>query len=381
MNMNVNKILSNKKAVLVLLFVVVFCVVFYVTCAGGKNDKSQQFLPVVGAVKVLKQDYPMITTYPGQVVGSHEIEIRAQVSGILKERTYTEGQFVEAGTQLFLIDPVPYQIALDRASAEHNRAKRDYERMKSLYSKGVISQKQYDDALYVYESSQANFHEAQVNLGYTKVSAPISGIVRREAKSVGNLVSAMGESGLLTSMVQINPLHVNFSIPAAQVKAYSKNINDGVIGWSDPEQKLKVEALLSNDVVFPEEGKIIFSDSSEDVSTASVAFKAEFPNPEEQNKQRAMMPGQFIRIRLSGIVLKDVALVPSNALIKIGNNVVVYVIDNSGVVSTRPVKVTEIDNIGVVTEGLDGSETVVTEGIIKVRPNMTVKPEIKDFKV
>ena len=370
-----NKFVSVNSIVLSIILLL------FVSCGGKNKSKTSQFLPIVGAVKVLKQDHPMTAIFPGQVTGSHEIEIRAQVGGILKERTYTEGQFVKAGTQLFLIDPVPYQIALDKATAEYNRARRDYDRMKSLHASGVVSQKQYDDALYVYESSRAGLREAEVNLGYTKVTAPISGIVRKEVRSVGNLIAPANGAGLLTSMVQIDPLHVNFSIPASQFKAYFANIDDGTMGWSDDAQTLIVEALVGNDAVFPEKGKIIFSDSSEDVTTASIAFKAEFPNPEEQNKQRKMIPGQFVRVRLSGVVLKNVVLVPSNALIKVGNNVMVYTIDENSVVAIRPVKATEMDNIGVVTEGLTGTETVITEGIIKARPGMAVRPEIKEFAI
>ncbi|MDR2337213.1 MAG: efflux RND transporter periplasmic adaptor subunit [Deltaproteobacteria bacterium] len=378
----------------------------FTTSCDKSTDEQQKAPPVlVGAVKSLKQDYPLTATFPGQVTGSFEIEIRAQVGGILKERTYSEGQFVKAGAQLFLIDPEPYEIALKKAQAsksqaiaQNNRAKRDYERMKALHASGAISQKQYDDALYAYETTQANLrsaeavvNEAQINLGYTKVTAPISGIVRKEEKSVGNLISVAGNAGLLTSMVQINPLHVNFSIPASQVTEFYDAVAKGRV--SGPENSsLKVEAILPDGSTFPEVGKIIFSDSSEDSSTASVAFKAEFPNPsssrdntgvldlEQKNKRSKMLPGQFVRIRLSGIILKDAVMVPSNALIKAGAKTIVYVVDEQDLVVVKPVKAMEMGNLAIVTQGLAGGETVITEGVLKVRSGEPAKAEIKEFR-
>jgi membrane fusion protein (multidrug efflux system) len=217
--------------------------------------------------------------------------------------------------------------------------------------------------------------------------------VRKEEKSVGNLISVAGNAGLLTSMVQINPLHVNFSIPASQVTEFYDAMAKGQV--SSPEDRdLKVEAILPDGSTFPEVGKIIFSDSSEDSSTASVAFKAEFPNPvvqdnagvadlESKGKRGKMLPGQFVRIRLSGIILKDVVIIPSNALIKAGANTIVYVVDEQqdNLVAVKPVKVVEMGNLAIVTQGLVGGETVISEGVLKARPGEPAKAEIKEFKV
>ena len=390
------------------LLALLLCLLFAFTVSCTNKSKQAQFLPPsVGVVQSIRHDYPVSGTFPAQVTGSLEIQIRAQVGGILKERNFIEGQFVTEGTQLFLIDPKPYEIALAKAEAAYNqavaqtdKARRDYVRMKELVDDGAVSRKQYDDALYTYQSMQASrqaaaalVDEAKVNLGYTRVTAPISGIVRKEAKSIGNLIAVTGDAGLLTTMVQIDPLHVNFSIPSTQIEAFSKGITSGamIVAETTADQNgLKIEAILSDGSIFQQPGRIIFADSSEDVTTASVSFKAEFPNPamsgstnsiEPPGMQRKMMPGQFIRIRISGIVLKDAVLVPSSALVKSGTNTVVYVVGEGNVVQAKPVTVTESGNIGIISGGLEGGETVITEGVLKARPGMAVNPTPREFSL
>ena len=195
--------------------------------SGCKEKKPVQMAaPVVGVVRVAKQNIPLNIEVPAKITGSLEIQVRAQVGGILKSRNFREGEFVHQGSKLFEIDEAPYRAALTRAQgnlaqaeSELKRTARDYKRMEKLHKAKAVSQKEYDDSLSAYEKAQANMkvaegalHEAEINLGYTEVKAPISGIVRKEAQSVGNLVSPSGENSLLTSMVQICPLHANFSI-------------------------------------------------------------------------------------------------------------------------------------------------------------------------
>lgn len=377
----------------------------------GKEKKSQQAPEaVVNAVKVLKQDLPWDMEYPAQVVGSQDIQVRAQVGGILQARLYDEGEYVEAGTQLFQIDDQPYKVALEKANgalaqaqAEEKRTQRTYVRMKNLRADNAVSKQDYDNALSAYEAAKANVqvaqagvNDAQINLGYTRVVAPISGIAGKEAQSVGSLIAAEGDSGLLTSMVKIHPLHVTFSMPGNQFQQLAAGFNSGQISLGETskpgspegqkayreadanEVSIYVEALLPNGNLYPQRGKIIFFDSSENTQTSSLEIKAEFANPEHR---RLLMPGQFIRVRLVGAVYKDAVLVPTSAILNTAQGLITYVIKQDNTVEARPVQAQLQGDVYLVTKGLQGGEQIINGGLVKISAGQKVQPTVQEFKV
>ena len=357
--------------------------------SGCKEKKQAQQAPLqaVGIVKAEKKDVPFQMEVPAKITGSLEIQVRAQVSGILKSRTFSEGQFVKQGEKLFEIDPEQYEAALTRArgalaqaESEVRRTTRDYERMKKLHRAGAISQKDHDDSLSAYERAQANLkvaegsvREAEINLGYTEVKAPISGIVRKEEQSVGNLVTANAESSLLTSMVQICPLHAVFSLPGSLWNTLAKGKLSGKVQMPKFD-KFKIEVIMSDGTKYPKDGKIIFIDSTEDNLTSSVSIKAEIPSDE---KQRILLPGQFVRVKIVGAEYNDAIVVPASALISTSLGHVVYVVRDDKSVEVRPVKAELVGNNGIINEGLNEGETVIFEGISKVRPGEKVNAVTK----
>ncbi len=379
-------------------------------CGCSKTEQSGSLpAPTVNAITVIQQDLPWNIEYPAQVAGSLEIQIRAQVGGILQARLYNEGEYVKEGTQLFQIDDKEYKVALEKAQgtlaqaqAEERRTQRTYARMKRLRADNAVSQQDYDNALSAYETAQANVKvakagvsDAEINLGYTKVTAPISGIAGKEAQSVGSLISPAGESGFLTTMVQINPLYVNFSMPSRQFEKLAAGFVSGQISIGSESQKDKldankyrqtdvadvpmyVEVLLNNGKIYPQKGKIIFFDSTEDTQTSSLAMKAEFANP---TNSRALMPGQFVRVRLVGAIYKNAILIPSSALLNTSQGLVAYVIDQNDTVSARPVQAQLQDDMYIVTDGLKAGDRIMREGLIKVRPGQQVQVAMQDFKV
>ena len=392
-----------KKAVWVLL-----CVVFVFAACKNKEAAAPAVL-TVSAVKVLQQDLPWNIEYPAQVAGSLEIQIRAQVGGILESRLYNEGEFVTEGTQLFQIDDSEYKVALEKAQgslaqaqAEEKRTYRTFKRMKTLRASNAVSQQDYDNALSAYETAQANVkvaqaavEGAQINLGYTKVTAPISGIVGQAVPSVGSLISPAGESGYLTNMVQINPLYVKFSMPGSQFNQLSQGFLSGQITFGNmkPGQKqgaeeyrnkdvndvsIYVEAILPNGEIYPQRGKIIFFDSSENAQTSSIAMKAEFANPKNS---RLLMPGQFVRVHLVGATFKNAILVPSSAVLHTAKELLVYVVDANNAVEARPIEADLQDDMYVVTKGLKAGDIVISEGLSRVRPGQKVEVKLQDFAV
>ena len=361
---------------------------------------------VVNAVEVVQQDLPWDIEYPAQVAGSLEIQIRAQVGGILEARLYNEGEYVNEGKQLFQIDDKQYKVALEKAQgalaqaqAEERRTQRTYARMKKLRADNAVSQQDYDNAISAYDTAKANVqvaqagvNDAQINLGYTKVTAPISGIAGKEAQSVGSLISAAGESGLLTTMVQIDPLYVNFSMPSRQFEKLAAGFMSGqIVLGSDDKQLLKpeeyrkltasqapvyVEAVLPNGSLYSEKGKIVFFDSSENTQTSSLAIKAEFANPK---KSRALMPGQFVRVHLVGAIYKNAILIPSSAVLNSAQGKIAYVIDGNNMIVARPIQAEMQDDMYIVSDGLKAGEKVVSDGLIRLRPGMEVTAKMQTF--
>ena len=353
---------------------------------SGCDEKKpvQMAPPVVGVSRVAKQNIPLEIEVPAKITGSLEIQVRAQVGGILKSRNFKEGQFVHQGAKLFQIDEAPYRAALTRAQgnlaqaeSELKRTARDYKRMERLHKAKAVSQKEFDDSLSAYERAQANLkvaegamHEAEINLGYTEVKAPISGIVRKETQSVGNLISPNGESSLLTSMVQICPLHANFSISGSTWAEIGKGFQSGKVRLAKTDD-VKVQVIMADGTVYPQEGRIIFIDSSEDNQTSSISAKAEIPS---NAAQKMLLPGQFVRVRIVGHEYKDALVVPSTALISTQAGFMVYVVKEDKTVEVRPIKAEVIGNNAVVSSGLQENEAVIYEGIIKARPGQTVTP-------
>jgi membrane fusion protein (multidrug efflux system) len=359
---------------------------------GGCEEKKpvQMAAPVVGVSRVVKQNIPLEIEVPAKITGSLEIQVRAQVGGILKSRNFKEGEFVHQGSKLFEIDEAPYRAALTRAQgslaqaeSELRRTSRDYERMQKLHNSKAVSQKEYDDSLSAYERAQANMkvaegalHEAEINLGYTEVKAPISGIVRKEAQSVGNLISPNGESSLLTSMVQICPLHANFSISGSTWASVGKSFHSGKVHLAKKDEA-RVQVIMADGTVYPQEGKIIFIDSSEDNQTSSISAKAEIPS---SAAQKMLLPGQFVRVRILGHEYKDALIIPATALISTQAGFMVYVVKEDKTVEVRPVKAEVINNKAVISGGLKENEAVIYEGIIKARPGQPVTPVFDESK-
>lgn len=394
------------KRILPILGIVLVGAVF-----SGCQDKKPAApqAAAVNAVEVVEQDYPWNIEYPAQVAGSLDVQIRAQVGGILQARLYNEGEYVTAGTQLFQIDDKEYKVALEKANgtlaqakAEVTRTQSTYKRVKKLRKENAVSQQDYDNALSAYETAQANVqvaqagvNNAQINLDYTKVTAPINGIAGKEAQTVGSLISPAGESGLLTTMIQIDPLYVNFSMPGSQFEKLAQGYREGQIVLGDEEKQkilqerryreadvnevpIYVEVLVGDNKVYPQRGKIIFFDSSENTQTSSIAIKAEIANPA---RTRELIPGQFVRVRLVGAVFKNAVLVPSSAILSSSNGLIAYVIDSENKVEARPVKGNLQDDLYIISEGLKAGERVVNGGLVKIRPGQLVAPTLQPFQV
>jgi membrane fusion protein (multidrug efflux system) len=333
------------------------------------------------AATVNRADIPLRMAYMGQTAGSREVEVRARVAGILLHRNYEEGRPVRQGDLMFEIDPAPYQAALEQAKgalgqaeAKLTQAQRDYARMEKLFHDDVVAKKDRDDAQTTLESAvaavnaaQGKIHEAGLNLEWTKVTAPISGMTSKETRSEGSLVTTAAEGSLLTTISRVDPLYVNFSMAGAEMARFRKLCAEDRIAFSQ-DGDFVVRLNLPDGTEYAQPGRINFTDTQVDSTTGVVKVRAQFPNPKSE-----LLPGQFVRVRLEGASLKGALIVPQHAVLTTQQGPMVWVIGKGDTVTPRAL--TLGDQIGdnyLVEGGLEDGERIVTEGINKVRPGMAV---------
>ncbi len=344
--------------------------------------------PEVSFITVQATALPVELEYTGQTAGSRETEVRARVAGILQRRLYEEGATVKAGAPLFQIDPANIQTqqasaqaAVAVAQARVAQTQRDHTRLAPLIAEKAISQKEFDDSQSALESAQAVLkqaqaaaNEAQLNLGYTRVVAPIGGVTGVAAKSDGSLVS--GADSLLTTIVQTNPMYVNFSMSEADLLRLNKQLASGqlvVPGKRSSTGALgfSVQVKLADGSTHPTPGKLNFASEKVNPTTGSFDARAEIPNADG-----SLRPGQFVRVLLGGATRPGTIAVPQRAVIDSPFGKIVFVIGEGDKLQPRPV---ELDGWSggqwVVTKGLQSGERVLVEGFIKAHdPGMVVKP-------
>jgi len=341
--------------------------VLWVGCVGvlqAQPRGPQGPLPV-SVVEAQPTNIPNVLEVTAQAEGAKETEVRSRVNGILLKRLYEEGSPVKAGQPLFQIDPEPFKITLEEAQARAKQTAREAARLKLLYSKQAVSRKEFDDATSVNEIAQATLKTAQLNLKWTTVTAPVSGISGRSLRSEGNLISNTGEAGLLTSIYQINPIWVRFGLSSSDTAQLPS-------GRLDPKQNTGVELLLPNNRVYPEKGKLNFQSTFIDPKLGTQQMRAEFPNPNSE-----ILPGQFLRIRVTTGMQENVFLVPQAAVIQSERGFMVWTVGAENKVVPTPIKVGKWSGKNwIVLSGLKPGDRVVTDQLIKIRPDTVVKPTV-----
>jgi membrane fusion protein (multidrug efflux system) len=335
--------------------------------------------PEVNAVTVQPRDVPVTFEYVGQTAGVREVEVRPRVSGILEHWNYREGAPVRAGDSLFTIDPAPFKAAVARAeaqlaSAEARRAQaqRTVERLKPLWEAKATSQKNYDDAVSAEQIAQADgkaaaaaLAEARLDLGYTRVVAPISGISSRALQSEGTLVQA--QQTLLTSISQVDPIHVIFSISESEHLKLSKEVAEGRL-VQPKDGRFDVTVKLADGSVYNATGKLDFSDVRVNPQTGTSEARAVLPNPSQK-----LRPGQFVRVMLKGAVYPRALAVPQRAVLEGPKGKLVMTVNAQNIVEPRPVEVGDWSGEDwVITSGLQPGERVIVDGIMRIRPGAPV---------
>ena len=329
-------------------------------------------------LEVAPQRVPIVLEAVGQVQGSKEVEVRARVSGILLKRLYNEGDFVREGSPLFQIDPIPYQIALAQANAQiaqertrQEQTGREAVRLKALAEEKAISQKEFDDAISAQKMSnatlqaaEANLRQADLNLSYTLVTAPVSGIAGRIARSEGSLVTAGQDSSLLTTMNQVDPIWIRFSLSESDIAKVPDRSAERI-------KSAEVRLILPDGSLYPLKGRLNFAATQIDPRLATKELRAEFGNRGVQ-----LLPGQFVRVRVTAGERDNVFLVPQTAVIQTEKSFLVFTLDKDNKAASRPVQVGDwVGSDWMILSGLNPGDRVILDNLLKLRPGASVKPQ------
>lgn len=332
--------------------------------------------PAVGVVTVAPQTVVLQTELPGRVEALRTAQVRARVNGVVLQRQFTEGSEVRAGQPLFLIDPAPYQAALDSAAAQLARAQARLaqatataERYKPLAEARALSQQDYVNALSEQKAAEADVaagraavQAARIDLGYTQVTAPIAGRIGRALVTEGALVSAT-EATQLALVQQTSAVYVNFTQSSAELLRLRKAIAAQQLRKAGADGGASaVRVVLEDGSLLPRPGKLLFSDLSVDATTGQVTLRAEVPNAEG-----LLLPGQYVRVRLSQAELPGGILLPQQAVTRSQQGDTVMVVGAGNKPGPRAVKVRQgQDGMWVITEGLNAGDKVIVDGFQKM---------------
>jgi membrane fusion protein (multidrug efflux system) len=341
----------------------------FLLCAacGGGAPQQRAFPPAdVGIVTVAPQTLPQAYDLVGQVEPSRRTEVRARVEGVILERPFTEGAAVTAGQVLFRLDRIKTDAAYQSALARYNNAKSTVARLEPLLSKHAVAQQDVDNARTELDSSKAALDQARKDLDDSVVRAEVAGRVGRTNFEVGGRVT--GPADLLTTIDELDPAYVVFRPSSQQVLDWKADSHSAPL--LEPGGKLEVHVVLPNGALLPRTGRLTFVAPSLDSATGTQEFRATF-----ENRDRILLPGQFVNVRLSGFTRANALAVPQRAIQTGLGRQFVYVVSAGDTVVARDVKTGPWSGtLWIVDDGLKPGDRVIVDGIQKAAPGRVVKP-------
>ena len=360
------------------------CLGMLALAACGKDQPQgpqQMPPPEVGVVTLRPQTAPLTKDLVGRLSAFRRADVRARVPGVLLKRAYDEGTDVKKGQLLFQIDPAPYkatlgasQATLAQAQASYTNTKVNAQRARELAPKGYVSKADLDNALAAERSAaaavqqaRANVQSAQINLDYADVRSPIDGRAGQQQVTEGALVG-QGEATLLTTVEQVDPLYVNFTLSVAELEQLRQAQGNGNVSLAGAE-KATVKVSLPDGSAYPEPGSVDFSSTSVDPATGAVELRARIPNP-----QHTLLPGMYVTMEASLGQRHNVFLVPQAAVLRDTVGAYVYAMAADGKVVRHDVTTASMEGGNwIVTSGLKAGEKVIVSGVQNVKEGAPAK--------
>lgn len=369
------------------LFIMTACILAllasYIFLTWPKKVEPEAPTVIIAPAKT--GDVEIYGEYVGRIRAQQFVEVRARVEGYLESMLFAEGTYVEKNQVLFVINRDLYSAKADKARAQLKKdeaqalkAKRDLERIRPLYAQNAASQVDLDNAQAAYEMteasvamSQADLDQAEMELGYTLVRAPLSGHISERNVDLGTLVGSGGKS-LLATVVKSDTVLVDFSMTGLDyLKSKARNIE---IGRQDSTRSWQpnITITLADNTVYPSKGFVDFAEPQVDPQTGTFSVRAEMPNPE-----RVLLPGQFTKVKLLLDVREGAVAVPQKAVTIEKGGAYIFVMRSDTIVEKRFIELgPEFGNNWVVERGLVAGEQIVTEGFHKLTPGMKVRPQM-----
>ena len=338
--------------------------------AAGPGPGAAMPPPEVDVITVVPGRVTLTQDLPGRLQAYRTAQVRARVEGVVEKRLFQEGSDVQAGASLFQINARTYKAASESAKADLAIARQTVERYKPLLEIKAVSQQEFDLANAKAKQAEAALIRAEEDLENASVPAAISGHIGRTLVTEGALVGK-GEATLLATIEQLDPIYANFTQSGDDLLRLKQAVINGKLKRAE---SVKVELLLEDGSVYPQSGKIFFTDMAVDSSTGSVSLRAQFSNP-----QRDLLPGMFVRVRFPESMAEHVIRVPQRAVQAGPQGQFVMVVDAEDKATPMPVKTGGMAGGDfIIAEGLKGGEQVIVNGLQKARPGTSVKPVLLD---
>ena len=354
--------------------------------ASCKQEEQTVVAPTeVQVVEVIQKDMPITKEWVGQTIGAVDVEIRARVSGWLTSIDFKEGTEVKKGKLLYTIDDseLRQQVAeaqgkLAQARTMLVRARSDVNRYRPLAEAGAVSQRDLETALAEegarqgeVDAAQALLNVAEINLGYSKVTAPINGLIGISAARVGDFVGRPPNPVILNTMSRIDSIHVRFSISEQEYLDLVRRVTAQPEGRAQA-RKTEFEMVLADGSIYPRKGTLVYLQRQIDASTGTLLLEASFPNPDKM-----VRPGQFAKVRAVFDEVKGATVIPTRAVTELQGQYIVYAVGPDNKAQFRKVQLgPKLGSLQIIEQGVDPGERIVVEGIQKVRPDMTLSPKI-----
>ena len=352
--------------------------------AGCQDKKAPAEAPAlkIKVGRVEARDLPIIKEFVGRTVGAVDADVRARVQGVLTGILFEEGKEVTEGQLLYTIDPAQYQAKVAAAKGQMAEAKTrfvqteaDLARIKPLADIDAVSKRDLDKAVAAkgvaegaVEAAKAQLEAAEIELGYTKITSPTTGVIGISRAKVGELVGVPPKAVILNTVSKLDPIHVQFSVSEQEYLYFAR-----LSQQAGPDQpKRSLEMILADGSVVPDRGEVVKLDRGVDVNSGAITVEASFPNP-----QKILRPGLFAKIRTVAETRSNVVLIPRTAIRELQGTFQVFVVDSAGGIEQRNIDVGPVSGDSQVVErGLSAGDVIALEGIQRLKSGMTIDPQI-----